>query len=88
MKASRVWFVVAVIYLVGITGFIIPSMVPLFEWLIPVNILFAFAVLLFGEEKISVRHLQLFTVCFLFGFCASRVAMAMLWECGQPAPDG
>lgn len=68
MKASRVWFVVAVIYLVGISGFMIPSMVPLFEWLIPVNILFAFAVLLYGEEKISVRHLQLFAVCFLFGF--------------------
>jgi putative membrane protein len=68
MKASRVWFVVAVIYLVGITGFMIPSMVSLFEWLIPVNILFAFAILLFGEEKMSVRHLQLFLVCFLFGF--------------------
>jgi putative membrane protein len=68
MKASHVWFVVAVIYLVGITGFMIPDWVPLFEWLIPLNILFAFAVLLFGEEKISARHLQLFIVCFLFGF--------------------
>jgi putative membrane protein len=68
MKTSHVWFVVAVIYLVGLAGFMIPDWVPLFEWLIPVNILFAFAVLLFVEEKITVRHLQLFTVCFLFGF--------------------
>ena len=68
MKAGWVWFVVIVIYLVGITGFMIPALVPLFEWLIPLNILFAFGVLLLGEEKITPRHLLLFIVCFLFGF--------------------
>lgn len=66
---ARVWFVVVVIYLVGLAGFLVPALRELFIWLIPFNILFAFGVLLWGGQKAgAAKKLLLFSVCFLFGY--------------------
>lgn len=67
-KDKRVWAVVAIIYAVGLVGFMVPALHDLFVWLIPFNILFAFAVLCLGEERFTRSDLLLFTVCFVFGF--------------------
>lgn len=68
ISSRTVWFVVIVIYMVGLAGFMIPALNELFVWLIPINILFAFSVLLLGEERISISKILLFLICFLFGF--------------------
>lgn len=67
-KETRVWAVVTVIYLVGLVGFMVPAWHGVFVWLIPANILFAFVVLLLGEDKFTPQKLLLFTVCFVFGY--------------------
>ena len=64
----RVWFLVTVIYLVGLSGFLNPSLKDLFIWLIPFNILFAFGILLWGEQKKDASGFLLFAACFLFGY--------------------
>ena len=63
-----VWFVVSVIYAVGLAGFLIPAWHGVFVWLIPFNILFAFVILLLGEEKLTPAKGGLFLICFLFGY--------------------
>ena len=68
LKNGWVWFVVIVIYLVGLTGFMVPALHDLFVILIPVNILFAFAVLLLGEERFTSSKGIFFLICFLFGY--------------------
>ncbi|MCG9912420.1 MAG: carotenoid biosynthesis protein [Flavobacteriales bacterium] len=63
-----VWILVIIIYAVGLAGFMIPSLKDLFIWLIPVNILFAFAVLLLGESKLNLQFWLYFALCFAFGY--------------------
>jgi len=68
VNETRVWLVVSVIYLVGLVGFMVPALHELFVWLIPANIIFAFVVLLLGEEKFTPQKLLLFGICFVFGY--------------------
>lgn len=68
IKSVWVWFIVIIIYLVGLLGFIIPAWHDVFVWLIPFNIIFAFIVLLLGEVKLTLSKLVLFLICFLFGY--------------------
>jgi len=68
VKSSWVGFVVTIIYLVGLTGFMIPSLHDLFIRLIPANILFAFVILLLGKKEFTFKSIMLFLVCFLFGY--------------------
>lgn len=68
-KDKRVWAVVAIIYAVGLTGFLVPALYGVFVWLIPFNILFAFGILCMGEpERPGAQKLLLFAVCYVFGF--------------------
>lgn len=67
-KDKRIWAVVAIIYAVGLTGFLVPALYELFVWLIPFNILFAFVILCLGEESFSWKKALLFLVCYVFGF--------------------
>jgi putative membrane protein len=68
IKSGWIWFVVIVIYLVGLAGFMIPALHDLFILLIPANILFAFVILLSGKKKFAYKSILLFVICFLFGY--------------------
>lgn len=67
-KDKRVWAIVAIIYAVGLVGFLLPALRDLFVWLIPFNILFAFAILCLGEERFTWKKALLFLLCAAFGF--------------------
>ena len=68
IKSGWVWFVVIVIYTVGLVGFMAPSLHDVFILLIPVNIIFAVVILMLGQQKFTFKSFFLFFVCFLFGY--------------------
>lgn len=67
-KDRRVWATVAIIYTVGLIGFLVPAWHNVFVWLIPVNLLFAFVMLCLGEERFTPKKALLAAVCYTFGF--------------------
>ena len=67
-KDKRVWGTVAVIYAVGLIGFLVPALREVFVWLIPFNVLFAFVILCLGEERFTAKKGLLIAICSVFGF--------------------
>jgi putative membrane protein len=65
---NRFIAVISLIYAVGIAGFIIPALRPLFIWLTPYNIAGAFAVAWLFHPKWSVGHVAVLTLIGVLGF--------------------
>lgn len=59
---------IAIIYLVGVAGFIIPSLNPLFIWLTPINILGTFIIAWIFHKKWEMNHILLIAIIGLIGF--------------------
>ncbi|MFZ9969855.1 MAG: carotenoid biosynthesis protein [Bacteroidia bacterium] len=65
---NRFIAVISLIYAVGIAGFIIPALRPLFIWLTPYNIAGAFAVAWLFHPKWSVGHAAVLALIGVLGF--------------------
>lgn len=65
---NRFIAVIAIIYAVGVAGFIIPSLNPLFIWLTPFNILGTFIIAWIFHKKWEINHFLMIAVIGLIGF--------------------
>ena len=65
---NRFIAVIAIIYAVGVAGFIIPSLNPLFIWLTPINILGTFIIAWIFHKKWEINHFLMIAVIGLMGF--------------------
>ncbi len=59
---------ITIIYLVGIIGFIIPSLNALFIWLTPINILGTFIIALIFHKKWEFNHILMLFIIGIMGF--------------------
>ena len=60
---NRFIAVIAIIYAVGVAGFIIPSLNPLFIWLTPINILGTFIIAWIFHKKWEFNHFLMIAEC-------------------------
>lgn len=65
---NRFIAVIAIIYAVGIIGFVVPSLNSLFIWLTPVNIVGTFVVAWIFHKKWEFNHLLMIAVIGVMGF--------------------
>lgn len=65
---NRFIAVIAIIYAVGIIGFVVPSLNSLFIWLTPVNIVGTFVVAWIFHKKWEFNHLLMIAVIGIMGF--------------------
>jgi putative membrane protein len=65
---NRFIAVIAIIYAVGVAGFIIPSLNPLFIWLTPINILGTFIIAWIFHKKWELNHFLMIAVIGMMGF--------------------
>ena len=65
---NRFIAVIAIIYAVGVAGFIIPSLNPLFIWLTPINILGTFIIAWIFHKKWDINHFLMIAIIGLIGF--------------------
>jgi putative membrane protein len=65
---NRFIAVIAVIYAVGIAGFMIPSLNALFMWLTPINILATFVIAWIFHKKWEFNHVLMILIIGIIGF--------------------
>lgn len=65
---NRFIVLISIIYLVGIVGFLIPSLNPMFIWLTPWNIIGAFIISWVFHKKWEAKHVMLILTIGVLGF--------------------
>jgi len=65
---NRFIAVIAIIYAVGIAGFMIPSLNALFMWLTPINILATFVIAWIFHKKWEFNHILMILIIGIMGF--------------------